>query len=209
MGWQLFPLGVGWREFASTPGRGEFTCPNPRCKSAGTSTPYLHKAGRNWFTVLFIPVIPMNKTGEWIRCARCKSVYLTTPVASPPPPPPVPPPAPAHRTSAVPTIRFTDGSEIELVEPVVIGRDPAPVADHPTASIHRVPDPTVSKTHLVVGRTGDEVWALDLHSSNGVFVGTSPTGGDRIAVGRRVVLVSGSVVSVGDATSFTVGGQPW
>lgn len=75
MGWQLFPTGVGWREFRSTPSSGQFTCPNGRCKSAGQLTQYAHKSGRNWFTVLFIPLIPLNRTGEWVKCKRCKSIY--------------------------------------------------------------------------------------------------------------------------------------
>jgi pSer/pThr/pTyr-binding forkhead associated (FHA) protein len=119
----------------------------------------------------------------------------------------MPAPAPAP---VVPTIRFVDGSEIELIGPVVIGRDPSAVAEHPSASMHSVSDPTVSKTHVVVGRTGDDVWVLDHHSSNGVFVGTSSTPGDRIPAGRRVALAAGSIVSIGDVTSFRVGGPtPW
>ena len=234
MGWQLFPTGIGWREFNSTPGRGDFTCPNPRCKSAATATPYHHKAGRNWFTVLFVPIIPLNKTGEWVRCTRCKSTYPLhvlghmsvtaadiAPAVPKPPPAPLPPIAPVVGKSppmpiephvdvpsapaTVPVLRFADGAAFELTGVVVIGRDPAPMNDSASADLRVVSDPTVSKTHLAVGNSGGEVWVLDNQSSNGVFVGWSLAEDTRIPAGRRVMLLPGSVVSIGDSTSFTEG----
>ena len=35
------------------------------------------RAGRRFFTLFFIPVIPLNKTGEHVQCTTCKTRYVT------------------------------------------------------------------------------------------------------------------------------------
>lgn len=66
--------------FFGTLGEGTFHC--PRC---GGDRHYKHKAGRRWFTLFFIPVIPLDKVGEIVRCETCHSRYdpevLTIPTA--------------------------------------------------------------------------------------------------------------------------------
>ena len=74
MGWQLFPTGVGWREFSRTRSTGTFRCPNDRCKGhRQEEQQYRHREARNWATVLFLPVIPLNRRGHYIECRHCKS----------------------------------------------------------------------------------------------------------------------------------------
>jgi tellurite resistance protein len=60
----------GLRVFYHTIGQGAFHC--QRC---GGDREYRHRAGRRWITLLFIPVIPLAKAGEHVKCAVCGTWY--------------------------------------------------------------------------------------------------------------------------------------
>ncbi len=60
----------GLRVFYRTVGEGTFHC--QRC---GGDRPYRHRAGRRWFTLFFIPVIPLAHVGEHVQCAECGTRY--------------------------------------------------------------------------------------------------------------------------------------
>jgi tellurite resistance protein len=60
----------GLRVLYRTIGQGEFHC--QRC---GGDRPYQHRTGRRWFTLFFIPVIPLTMTGEHVKCAVCGTCY--------------------------------------------------------------------------------------------------------------------------------------
>jgi len=45
---------------------GQFVCPHCR-----VSRPYERRRGRNWFTLYFIPLIPLNSLGEAVVCTAC------------------------------------------------------------------------------------------------------------------------------------------
>lgn len=60
----------GLRVFYRTAGQGTFHC--QRC---GGDREYRHKLGRRWFTLFFIPVIPINKAGQHVQCAVCGTRY--------------------------------------------------------------------------------------------------------------------------------------
>lgn len=60
----------GFRVFYRRIGQGTFHC--QRC---GGDRRYRHRAGRRWITLLFIPVIPLTKAGEHVRCAVCGTWY--------------------------------------------------------------------------------------------------------------------------------------
>src|SRR5215470_12382683 len=60
----------GLRVFYRTIAQGIFHC--QRC---GGDREYRHRAGRRWFTLFFIPVIPFSKAGEHVRCAACRTRY--------------------------------------------------------------------------------------------------------------------------------------
>ena len=60
----------GLRVFYRRIGRGTFHC--QRC---GGDRAYRHRAGRRWITLLFMPVIPLTKVGEHVRCAVCGTCY--------------------------------------------------------------------------------------------------------------------------------------
>jgi hypothetical protein len=70
----MFGLRVHYR----TIGQGVFHC--QRC---GGDREYRHRAGRRWFTVLFIPLIPLTAAGEHIRCAVCGTGYRMEVLAIP------------------------------------------------------------------------------------------------------------------------------
>jgi len=60
----------GTRGITTTPDRGQFHCPS--CESAQD---YLLKRVRRFFTLYFIPLIPLNKLGEYVECSHCKDTY--------------------------------------------------------------------------------------------------------------------------------------
>ena len=43
--------------------------------AAGGTASTATRAGRRWFTLFFIPVIPLNRAGEQVRCAVCGTRY--------------------------------------------------------------------------------------------------------------------------------------
>ena len=61
----------GTRGVTSVANSGTFACPG----CGGTQQPYLHKSVRRFFTLYFIPIIPMNKVGNYIECQRCQNSY--------------------------------------------------------------------------------------------------------------------------------------
>lgn len=61
----------GTRGITTTPERGNFHC--PQCR--GASTNYNLKRVRRFFTLYFIPVIPLDKLGEYVECTSCQGTY--------------------------------------------------------------------------------------------------------------------------------------
>ncbi len=59
----IFGLSVFFR----TVGAGEFHCP-----SCGGDRPYRQRAARRWFTLFFVPVIPLKHLGEIVECSACR-----------------------------------------------------------------------------------------------------------------------------------------
>jgi hypothetical protein len=64
----FFVLGVKTR--TSTVGQGRFRCPNE-----GADRPYRRLRARRWLTVFFIPLVPLDAQGEWVRCGGCAAQY--------------------------------------------------------------------------------------------------------------------------------------
>jgi tellurite resistance protein len=62
----IFGLSVFFR----TVGQGDFHCP-----SCGGDRHYRQRFARRWFTLFFIPVIPLNRVGEVVECATCRTRY--------------------------------------------------------------------------------------------------------------------------------------
>ncbi len=53
------------------------------CRKCGGDRNYRHRSGRRFFTVFFIPIIPLNKVGEHVRCETCKTRYVTEVLKAP------------------------------------------------------------------------------------------------------------------------------
>lgn len=60
----------GTKGVTTTPERGRFHCP-----SCGPNCGYAHKRVRKFFTLYFIPIIPLDMLGEYIECGHCKGTY--------------------------------------------------------------------------------------------------------------------------------------
>ena len=60
----------GLRVVFRTIGQGTFHC--QRC---GGAREYQHRSGRRFFTLFFIPVIPLDKVGEHVQCTACRTRY--------------------------------------------------------------------------------------------------------------------------------------
>jgi len=60
----------GTRSMDSTVTNGAFHC--PRCS---VQRSYSHKSVRQWFTLYFIPLIPLWRSGEYIECNSCAGTY--------------------------------------------------------------------------------------------------------------------------------------
>jgi hypothetical protein len=61
----------GLRVFYRTIAQGTF-----HCRRCGGDREYRHRSGRRWFTLFFIPVIPLNSVGENVQCTTCRTRYL-------------------------------------------------------------------------------------------------------------------------------------
>jgi hypothetical protein len=60
----------GWRTLFKTLMEGLFHCPG-----CGGDRRYAHKQARTWFTLFFLPVIPLKVLGEHVECQTCKKSY--------------------------------------------------------------------------------------------------------------------------------------
>ena len=61
----------GTRGVKSTVKSGDFLC--PQC---ATKVPYKHKKVTNFFTLYFIPLIPLGSAGEYVECLKCKGTFV-------------------------------------------------------------------------------------------------------------------------------------
>jgi hypothetical protein len=60
----------GWRSLLKVLGVGEFHC--PRCRADRS---YQLVRPRRWFTMFFIPVIPLKWGENFVRCSACKAGF--------------------------------------------------------------------------------------------------------------------------------------
>jgi len=61
----------GTRGIKSTMEEGQFLC--PQCAS---SQNYKHKKVTRFFTLYFIPLIPLGRAGEFVECQTCKGTFV-------------------------------------------------------------------------------------------------------------------------------------
>ena len=60
----------GMRSRTTSVDSGRFHCPNE-----GGDRPYVRLSARRWFTLFFLPVIPLGRGDEWVRCQSCGAEY--------------------------------------------------------------------------------------------------------------------------------------
>jgi uncharacterized tellurite resistance protein B-like protein/predicted RNA-binding Zn-ribbon protein involved in translation (DUF1610 family) len=60
----------GTKGITTTPEKGVFHCP-----SCGAGSSFRWRRVRRFFTLYFIPIIPLNRLGEYIECDLCKGTY--------------------------------------------------------------------------------------------------------------------------------------
>jgi hypothetical protein len=68
----------GLRVFYRTIAQGTF-----HCRRCGGDREYRHRSGRRWFTLFFLPVIPLNSVGEHVQCTTCRARYVTDVLSQP------------------------------------------------------------------------------------------------------------------------------
>lgn len=95
-------------------------------------------------------------------------------------------------------IVMDDNEEFSLLEPVILGRNPAPQPNFPNAQLQPVRDDTMrmSKTHVVIFADDDKVKIYDPGSRNGVIFDIDDKR-VRIPVGTQVAIPDGAVVHIG------------
>jgi hypothetical protein len=60
----------GRRTMTKTNHSGSFRCPG-----CGPDQTYVHKEVKRWFTLYFIPIIPLGTVGAYIQCTRCHGQF--------------------------------------------------------------------------------------------------------------------------------------
>lgn len=60
----------GTRSVTYNKGKGSFHCPG-----CGDTRAYAHKRVRRFFTLYFIPLIPLDLLGEYVECSGCDNTY--------------------------------------------------------------------------------------------------------------------------------------
>lgn len=66
-------------------------------------------------------------------------------------------------------LKFDDGREVDVVSPVLIGRNPAPRPDEVGVALISSGEPshTISRTHLLIGTDARGIYVTDRGSTNG------------------------------------------
>jgi tellurite resistance protein len=66
----IYLIIFGTRGVTYSAAQGQFHCPE-----CGAQRPYQHKRVRRFFTLYFIPLIPLDLLGEYIECGTCQGTY--------------------------------------------------------------------------------------------------------------------------------------
>lgn len=68
----------GWKTIFRVVGNGVFSCP-----TCGADRNYQRRKAQRFFTLFFIPLIPVKTLGEFIRCTHCKNDFRESVLARP------------------------------------------------------------------------------------------------------------------------------
>jgi hypothetical protein len=67
----------GRRNTEKVVAQGTFACPG-----CGAGRMFVHKRVRRWFTLYFIPVIPLGTASEYVECWNCSGTFKPEVLAS-------------------------------------------------------------------------------------------------------------------------------
>jgi hypothetical protein len=111
------------------------------------------------------------------------------------------PPAPPFPEPPTWSLVLPDGRRVLLDGPVLLGRDPAPLADRPTARRIALLDSskTVSTTHALLEPADGRIRVVDLFSTNGVAI-TSDAVRIVLAPGGERAVSLDALVELGEFT---------
>ncbi|MDQ1424047.1 MAG: hypothetical protein QOD72_1545 [Acidimicrobiaceae bacterium] len=70
----IFGIRVRWKTLAE----GTFHCP-----SCGADRSFRRRLARRWFTLFFIPIVPLNVLGEFVECSSCHTRFKPAVLATP------------------------------------------------------------------------------------------------------------------------------
>lgn len=106
--------------------------------------------------------------------------------------------APAHGFVRPAVVELDSGERLQLAASLIVGRDPLAPVDAP-AAVHRWSDlsRTLSKSHARLEWDGTQVWAIDLGSTNGTFVGDD-AGERELPPLQRIPIAGGTRLRLGD-----------
>jgi hypothetical protein len=99
----------GFRVLYTVTGSGIFRC--PRCAADRN---YVLRSGRRWFTLFFIPIIPLRHVGEHVQCTVCRGAFRPEVLAVP--------------TGAQQQAALVAGMQLAAAAMVKAGRTGAPAA---------------------------------------------------------------------------------
>lgn len=68
----------GFKAISKTLSEGTFFCPRE-----GGDRPYRLRSARRWFTLFWIPLIPLKELGTYVECTSCKSTYYESALTAP------------------------------------------------------------------------------------------------------------------------------
>jgi hypothetical protein len=102
--------------------------------------------------------------------------------------------------------RFADGGLVELVEPLVVGRQPS-VSRVPSGGMPRLvtvesPAGDVSRNHLEVRLEGWHVMVRDLKATNGTVLEREGQPSRRLGQGEMAIVLDGDVADLGDGVTI-------
>ncbi|PZE29036.1 hypothetical protein DEI92_08870 [Curtobacterium sp. MCBD17_034] len=97
-------------------------------------------------------------------------------------------------------LHFSTGERVGLVGSGLLGRLPRPEPGERIDEVITIVDPgkSVSKTHLELGREGDDLWVSDRFSGNGTVIRHIDGSIRRCEPGRRYRVERGARVDIGE-----------
>lgn len=101
----------------------------------------------------------------------------------------------------VPTLRLVadDGTERSVQKPVVVGRNPS-ASEEEVLFVFKDDTRSVSKTHLRIDGTGENITVTDLGSTNGSAILREDGSRESLVPNTATVLPAGASVAIGDRT---------